>query len=312
MDLLYIRTFLHVAEVGNFTRAAEDLQYAQSTVTSQIQTLEKELGFPLFERIGRKCHLTDAGREFLQYANDIQYITQKISAIKEQSEDAPFSLRIGVIESLLFSTMIDLAPLFKTKYPNADLFMQVGTAPDLLDLLRQSQLDMVYISSSPNTDNTLFCCYKREERMSFVVSADHPLAHRKQIPLEEVFSYPLIMTESSGYCSRMLREIAANAQIEMRPSITINDIDAISLFLRDGRSFSFLPECSLSEHLHSGHLTTLDMEIQPPVYYSQVLLRKSQWASPPLQHLISLIDQLKPGLWPAPLLPIGRIPNKTH
>ena len=295
MDLLYIRTFLHVAEVGNFTRAAEDLQYAQSTVTSQIQALEKELGFPLFERVGRKCLLTDAGREFLQYANDIQYITQKIGTIKEQSEDAPITLRIGVIESLLFGTMIDLVPLFKEKYPNAELSIRVGTAFNLLELLRQSQLDMVYISSALNTDNALTCCYKREERIVFVAGTQHPLAGRKQIPLRDIFSYPLITTEASGHCSRVLRELAADAELEMRPSITINDIDGISLFLRDGRSFSFLPECSLSEHLRNNRLTTLDTQTQTPTYYSQVLLRKSQWLSPPLKFLIGLIHQLKPG-----------------
>ena len=295
MDLLYIRTFLHVAEVGNFTRAAEDLQYAQSTVTSQIQALEKEFGFPLFERVGRKCLLTDAGREFLQYANDIQYITQKIGTIKERSEDAPITLRIGVIESLLFSTMIDLVPLFKEKYPNAELSIQVSPAPNLLELLRQSQLDMVYLSSGLNTDNALTCCYKREERIVFVTSTEHPLAGRRQIPLRDIFSYPLITTEASGHCSRVLRELAADAELEMRPSITINDIDGISLFLRDGRSFSFLPECSLSEHLRNNRLTTLDTQTQTPTYYSQVLLRKSQWLSPPLKFLIGLIHQLKPG-----------------
>ena len=295
MDLLYIRTFLHVAEVGNFTRAAEDLQYAQSTVTSQIQALERELGFPLFERVGRKCLLTDAGREFLQYANDIRYITQKIGMIKEQSKDAPLTLRIGVIESLLFSTVIDLVPLFKEKYPNAELSVQVGTAPRLLELLRQSQLDMVYVSSGLNTDNTLTCCYKHEERIVFVASTEHPLARRKQILLQDIFSYPLIMTETSGHCSRALRELAADAELEMRPAITINDIDAISLLLRDGHSFSFLPECSLSEHLRNNRLTILDTKTPAPTYYSQVLLRKSQWLSPPLKSLIALIQQLKPG-----------------
>ena len=294
MDLSYIRTFLHVAEVGNFTRAAEDLEYAQSTVTSQIQALEKELGFPLFERLGRKCYLTDAGRDFLTYANDIHYILQKAANIKTQSEDIPFSLRIGVLESLLFSTVIDLVPLFKAKYTKADLFLRIGTTAELTDMLKQNHLDMIYISSGLNTDNTLSCHYRREERMVFVVSSHHPLASKKQLSLQEIFAYPLIVTEPSGYCRHALWNLAADAEIEMRPSITINDIDAITLFLRDNQSVTFLPECSVSKHLQNSDLTILDTNIRPPIYYSQVLLRKSQWISPPLEHLISLIDQLKP------------------
>ncbi len=294
MELSYIRTFLHVAEVGNFTRAAEDLEYAQSTVTSQIQALEKELGFPLFERVGRKCYLTDAGRDFLTYANDIRYILQKAANIKTQAEDVPFSLRIGVLESLLFSTVIDLIPLFKAKYTKADLFLKIGTTAELTDMLKQNHLDMIYISSGLNIDNTLSCHYRREERMVFVVSRHHPLAAKKQLSLQEIFAYPLIVTEPSGHCRHVLGNLAADAGIEMRPSITINDIDAITLFLRDDRSVTFLPECSVSKHLQNSDLTILDTNIRPPIYYSQVLLRKSQWISPPLEHLISLIDQLKP------------------
>ena len=293
MDLTYIRTFLHVAEVGTLTKAAEDLQYAQSTVTSQIQALEKELGYPLLERVGRKCYLTDAGREFLTYANDIRYILQKAQNIKKQSEDAAFSLRIGVIESLLFSTMIDIVPLFKEKYTHAELFLRIGTAAELIEMLRQNQLDMVYLSSGLNADSTLTCLYKQEERMVFVTSRSHPLAQRKQLSLQEIFTYPLIATEDSGYCRHTLHDLAAASGIEMRPSLTINDIDAISLLLRDDRSFSFLPECSISKYLQRK-LTVLDVNIASPVYYSQVLLRKSQWISPPMEYLISLIESVKP------------------
>ena len=292
MDLSYIKTFLHVAEVGTLTKAAEDLQYAQSTVTSQIQALEKELGYPLLERVGRKCYLTDAGRDFLAYANDIQYILQKARSIQKQSEDAVFSLRIGVIESLLFSTMIDLVPLFKEKYTHAELFLRIGTAAELTELLRQNQLDMVYLSSGLNADSALTCLYRQEERMVFVTSSRHPLAQREGLSLPEIFTYPLIATEPSGYCRHALHDLAASAGIEMRPSITINDLDAISLLLRDERSFSFLPECSVSRHLQNSDLAILNTDFPAPVYYSQVLLRKSQWVAPPMEYLVSLISHL--------------------
>ena len=244
--------------------------------------------------MGRKCYLTDAGRDFLTYANDIQYILQKASNLKSQSEDTPISLRIGILESLLFSTVIDLVPLFKAKYTKADLFLRIGTAAELTEMLKQNHLDMIYISSSLNTDNTLSCCYRREERMSFVTSSGHPLASRKKLSLQEIFAYPLIATESSGYCCQTLQNLAANTGLEIHPTITINDIDAISLLLRDERSFSFLPECSVSKHLQNTSLTTLDVDSPIPTYYSQVLLRKSKWISPPMEHLISLIDALKP------------------
>ena len=85
MDLNYIKTFLQVVSTGNFAKAAEQLQYAQSTVTAQIHAIEQELGVALFERVGRKNYLTPAGEEFLKYCTDLQNIIQQISGIGHQS-----------------------------------------------------------------------------------------------------------------------------------------------------------------------------------------------------------------------------------
>lgn len=72
MELRNVKTFIKIAEIGNFSRAASDLGYAQSTVTMQIQTLERELGVSLFERNGKSAVLSAAGKEFLDYAYDLQ------------------------------------------------------------------------------------------------------------------------------------------------------------------------------------------------------------------------------------------------
>lgn len=71
MESRHLFTFLNVVEAGSFTRAARILDYAQSSITAQIQTLETELGTPLFDRIGKKIMLTDAGRRLLPYAQEI-------------------------------------------------------------------------------------------------------------------------------------------------------------------------------------------------------------------------------------------------
>ena len=83
MDTQAIKTFIQVANLGSFTKAAEELRYAQSTVTMQIQRLEEELGFPLFERIGRKSCLTPGGQNFLPKATQILRLLQEASAVTE-------------------------------------------------------------------------------------------------------------------------------------------------------------------------------------------------------------------------------------
>lgn len=292
MDLTNITTFLHVVDVGNFARAAEDLGYAQSTVTSQIQALEAEIGLPLFERVGRKNHLTDAGSQFLQYALDIQYTLQKVTSIGRPSDDVKSILRIGVLESLLFSSILDLVPKFKRKYENVSLSIKVGPASEIIEMLRQNQLDVAYVSTFLITDPSLNRCYSREESMLFVANNLHPLASQAHIPLKEVLRYPFLVTEPSGHCYNQLVDLAGQTNTELNFSVIINDIDAIALLLLDNHSVSFLPRCSVSKHLGNNNIVILDVIMPPQIYYSQILMRKSKWISPPLQYFISIIEEL--------------------
>ena len=105
MDIQSIETFLQVASLENYTRAAEKLNFAQSTVTMQIQRLEQELGYPLFERIGRRNYLTAAGKTFLPHAAEILRLMQKVSGLGQEPQEIRGTLRIGVLESLFFGVI---------------------------------------------------------------------------------------------------------------------------------------------------------------------------------------------------------------
>ena len=115
MDIRNIQTFIRVAELKSFTKAADELNYVQSTVTMQIQQLEKELGYPLFDRIGKKVSLTSLGMEFLTYAYEILHAVEKAETLGRNSDNAHGILRLGVSESILFGVLADFLPAFKEK-----------------------------------------------------------------------------------------------------------------------------------------------------------------------------------------------------
>ena len=101
MEIRYLQSFLQVAKDGNFTKAADRLGYSQGTVTVQIKQLEKEIGAPLFQRIGNKSILTSAGEKLIEYANQMLLINDNI---KNLASTNPILikgiLRIGFIDSL--------------------------------------------------------------------------------------------------------------------------------------------------------------------------------------------------------------------
>ncbi|MDR1509465.1 MAG: LysR family transcriptional regulator [Synergistaceae bacterium] len=299
MDMRNIRTFLRVVDLESFTKAAEELNYAQSTVTTQILQMERELGFSLFDRLGKKIYLSSLGREFLTYANDISHIMLQVGILGKSENEMTGTLRVGVLESLLFHTMLDVIQEYNERYPNIYVEIKMGQVSELMELLKQNQLDMIYISGNLIEDSRLHCCYlhccyKREERIIFVTSPWHALAVKKLAPLADVLSYPLIVTERSGTCYSKLSELATAHDLELRHFLMIDNTKAIAELLRKGVGVSFLPEYSVRRHIENGELAGVDADIEPQIYHSQILYHKSKWIAPYTEGLIAIIRKMYP------------------
>ena len=97
MELKSLYTVKKIIETGSYLNASKALNYAQSTITSQIQQLEQELKFPLFERIGRRNYLTTGGQEFLPHAVQIVHTLQKSKLVGRDPREVEGTLRIGVM-----------------------------------------------------------------------------------------------------------------------------------------------------------------------------------------------------------------------
>jgi DNA-binding transcriptional LysR family regulator len=289
-----MQTFLRVAELENFTKAANEMNYAQSTVTMRIQQLERELGVPLFDRIGKKTCLTPKGREFLNYANEILHIMERVHTLGKGDKEVNGKLRVGVLESLLFSCMLDVIPIYKNEYKNINIEVKLGQAADLLALLKQNRLDMAYISGNLNTDSELQCCYKRQERLIFVANSNNVLARQHDVALNELLTHPLIATELSGICYGRLCELAASYNLVLRHSIVVDSTMAIAKLLRKDMGVSFLPEYSVRHQLQAGELVQVDVDIPPQTYYCQILYHKSKWVSEFMEGFISAIRDICP------------------
>lgn len=294
MDFRNIETFLRAAELGSFTAAAQELNYVQSTVTMQIQQLERELGYPLFDRMGRKISLTSMGERFLSYARQLAHTVDLALQLDRDPAELPGTLRVGILESLLFGHMLELLPRLKAKFPNLNLQLKMGQAAELLLQLKQNRLDMVYLSADLNTDPNLQCCCRREEQLVFLSSAAHPLAKQKNIPMKTLLTHDFMVTEHSGICYGRLQELAARHDALLRTSVEVDSTVAITALIQNHMSLAFLPAYAVQKQLREGSLRQLDVELEPQIYYSQVLCHKSRWISPFMSGLIDLIRERKP------------------
>lgn len=291
MEYRNLVTFLRVAELQNFTQAANALGYAQSTVTFHIQSLEEELGVVLFDRIGKKISLTLAGEYLLHYANEMVRLESEMREVGKRVEQLSGTLRVGVVESILYTYAEDIILEFHKRYPNVVLEIHAYSSLELLDRLRENQVDMVVFIGKKIADPFYMRDLIKPVNVYFVTSTENRLASKKTIGLEEVLQESLILPEKESLYRKMAEEIAAYYDFVLEPSIQINNTSTIMELLKRGLGISFLPDYLTQKEVNKGMLVNL--KVENPVQkesYIQVLHHKNKWVTPQMQRFTEMLQ----------------------
>lgn len=217
MDLVQLKYFMAVAEAGHLTNAAKKLNVAQPALSVSIARLEKEVGVPLFDRVGRNIYLNRSGEIYLKYVEEaVEAMNRAQSEVERYQQSLENVLNLGIV-SKPFSWRV-LAG-FKERYPNSRI-RQIDISPDSIEEeLRKENVDYV-ISSRLNSAPGLVGEVIREERMMLAVPADHPLAKREWIRLKDAaeenfvnlpknYEYRTVtdeMCENSGFTANVTEE----------------------------------------------------------------------------------------------------------
>lgn len=291
MDIKNIQTFIRVAELKSFTKTAKEQNYAQSAVTMQIQQLEKTLGYPLFDRIGKTVSLTSAGENFLTNAYDIIDSFNKAINFNSESPCISGTLRIGALESLLMSRLNDILPKFFENHNNIELMIKTEHSKELFKMLKENELDLAYLSTDINTDSLFKCLYQKKEELIFVCSPNHTIAKKKNVSPEELFSFGFAVTEKIGFCYNRLTHLAAEYGQSLKEIIEIDSTSVISELVAKGLGIALLPEYCVKDKLEKGLLIKIDANIDKQIYYSQILCHKNRWISPFIKAFVQTLEE---------------------
>lgn len=289
MEIRNLITFLKVVELENFTRAAEKLGYVQSTVTMQIQQLEKKMGVPLFERIGKSVILTAAGRDLVEYARQIIQLTEQAVSIGKKSTDIRGVLRIGIIESLFTWQLSDLIPLYRKEFPCVSISINISSGRDLMIALGKNELDIIFILDQNISVQNMVRVLAKPENLVFVTYPEHPLCASTNLSLREIVASSLVLPERHGIYMRALENITLQKSLELRPIIETNNTSSIVKLLKNKLGISFLPEYVIQESVQAGELTILHTDDCEIAFWSQLFYHKNKWVSPAMQGFIELL-----------------------
>ncbi|WP_068621407.1 LysR family transcriptional regulator [Paenibacillus tuaregi] len=191
MDLRELTAFQMIVQEGTFSRAAEKLNYAQSTITNQIQRLEKELGVQLFNR-GWDVQLTKAGQIFAAEVNKlIQHWNDVSELAKALQNDEIGSIRVGGIESVMDNVISESIRRFQQQKPRMAYQIVTGNTDFLTQSLLRDELDFAICGEPPESSAFYFEPLYHEHTI-LVADCNHPLCQRSHIPFEDILTYPII------------------------------------------------------------------------------------------------------------------------
>ncbi|HET6220497.1 MAG TPA: LysR family transcriptional regulator [Acidobacteriaceae bacterium] len=283
MEVRQLQTFCVLAEELNFTRTAERVYTVQSNVTSQIKSLEAELGSPLFDRLAKRVVLTEAGHRFRPYAEKaLAAMDEGCRAVKFGSEPAG-PLHIGAPESVLTYRLPEVLKLFRKRYPRVELIFRPDSDNKLADELESGKLDLAISMSDLVAGDQLSSIKMRSEDIYLFATPDHPLANAKKVYPKDLSDQTLLLTEAGcGYRKKLDMQLAS-AQVRPQHVTEFSSVEAIKQCVLAGMGIGLLPEIVIACELKKKQFTLMNWHGAKMSIATHMVWHKDKWISPGMQ-----------------------------
>ncbi|MBM7633103.1 LysR family transcriptional regulator [Geomicrobium sediminis] len=285
MDIKHLVTFLKVIETGSFTRAAELLGYTQSSVTAHIQTIEEHLNAPLFDRLGRKIHLTDAGKEALPHIKNVIEHYKRLESIGSDKATVKGELKITATESITLYRLEPILRTFKEQHPEVKLTLSNATCSTNKSAVLNGDTDLAFVLL-PLVEEVDLVTHALTEEDIIVVGnqriQDHVL--QPDQPLQE----SILLNEYACSYRSIFEQALKEQNISAVQSMELWSVEALKRCAVSGLGITCLPRMTVETELETGTLKRIPFHMEPTLY-SQLIYRKDKWLSPAITAFIDIV-----------------------
>ncbi len=279
LTLKQLRILDAIATHGSYTKAAEAMHMTQPAVSMQIKQLEEQTGLPLFERLGKKVRITEAGRELLQHARAIQ---QQLAEARQAIEELR-GLKRGSLHLTMASTANYFTPrllaAFTHRYPEVRITLDVANREGLLRALDEGVSDLV-IMGQPPAGLPVVAERFLDNPLVIIAPPDHPLAASRSIPLARVASETFIIREQGSGTRAAVERFLARYNLERPRTIEMNSSEAIKQAVQAGLGLGVVSEHTLEMELALGRLAILDVQHFPIMRHWYLVHRQEKRLGP--------------------------------
>jgi DNA-binding transcriptional LysR family regulator len=260
--LRQLQVFEKVASHLNYSRAAEELYLSQPAVSMQIKQLETSIGLPLFEQMGKKIFLTEAGRELFHYARSIAQQLAEMEAVFDEMKGLGHGkLMISVVNTANYFTP-QLLARFCRRYPNINVNLQVANRDAVLKQLADNSTDLAIMGQPPDGLDISAESFL-DNPLVVIAAPDHPLAKLKRVKFARLAEETFLSREKGSGTRSAMERVFAQHKIQPHISMEMETNEAIKQAVQAGMGLGILSLHSIELELETKRLAMLNVEHFP-------------------------------------------------
>ena len=292
MEIRQLRTFQTVATLLSFTRAAERLNYAQSSISAQIQALEQELDVKLFDRMGRSILLTDAGERLLQYAGKILDLEKETRAEVADVKEPEGALTIRIPETFGVHRLPPVIRRFRDRFPKIRMHFITCAHEGLQKDLRKGITDLAFLLAESIQAADLEAEILGVESLVVVAHPKHPLAAQPVVHTRDLEGETLLLSRVDCSYRRYFQWILDQEKVRPGTLLEFNSVAAIKQCVMEGIGITILPEVAVAQEIANGRLAGLAWEAGELEVAILMIWYKEKWLSPTLKAFMEMTREV--------------------
>jgi DNA-binding transcriptional LysR family regulator len=292
MEIRQLRTFKAVSVLLSFNKAAEHLNYAQSSISAQIQALEEELGVKLFDRLGRSIRLTEAGERLVQYAEKILDLADESRAEITGTKEIRGSLTIRIPESVGIYRLPHVIGPYVTRYPKVRFNFITCAHETLQKDLRKGITDLAFLLTESLQAADLDMEVIGFESILLVAAPDHSLSKRKTIRTRDLEGKTILLSKVDCSYRRTFERLMDEAGVARENVHTFHSVETLKRCVINGTGITVLPKVAVEEDLAGGDLVALNWDEKAFDVALLMIWYRERWRSPALEAFMAVTREV--------------------
>lgn len=290
MDIHQLKSFKTIVEKGNFQDAANALHYSLSAISYQIQQLEAELQFPLFEKIGRRMFPTEQALKLIPHIKKIEEEIAQIKLINSEESAVEGSLTISVSDSLLTYIIQPVLKEFVKKAPLVQLKLKVKNCYDIQKEIIKNEVDIGIHYQINGYDSQIKITEMADFKVGVMCSPDFPDMDKNFDKKNQIKNCALINNDSNGVYQAYFKDYLKSKNIQLGQNIELWSIEAIKKSIMSHLGIACLPHFVVEEELKNGQINEISIKNFNPKITMITAYHHQKWLSPSMQLFLNILE----------------------